>query len=62
MKLSFVRLLHEPSLEGSVVGRPEAVRRFPDWPRRGDPRSIVAWIEELEEHLGEPVESIEWPR
>ncbi len=46
---------------GSVEGRPEAVREFPDIDAiltRLPTRLVDDWIEELKEYLGEEVESI----
>ncbi len=61
MRIRFERDESQFVTIGSVEGRPEAVREFPDveHPLTRLPTSLVdAWIKELKEYLGEEVESI----
>ena len=57
MKIRFQRDVSRCVTIGSVEGRPEAVREFPDNELRYLRWVLMDWIEELKRYLGEEVES-----
>ena len=57
MRILFQRDELQQVTIGSVEGRPEAVREFPDRDLRHLRWVLLDWIKELKEYLGEEVES-----